>query len=323
MKGRSSILVRIARRCQDFPLWLFRFLEWPFLTGRPREDRNTQAIFIFALPRGGSTLTYQVLCHGLSVNYLSNFWHLLYQLPLLGGWFSSYLARKHHSDFQSKLGFVAGLDGPAEGLRFWRYWLDCGLSDKECETQAARKQKSRRSYLLRVISVLSRRSGPFLTAYLGHTLVPDRVIKTFPGAVVVRLRRDPVSNALSILESMRAKNIEWLSLKPSECESVCSSNEHEKVASQVYWLNRRLDDALSANEIIDVSYESVCDRPAVELRRVHDWCLKKGVQVDYKFSLPEQFSYRKVNLEKNDDAIKIQRELKKLEAIYGEIGEKS
>jgi hypothetical protein len=205
MSYRSSFIVRLARRIQNTPLWLFGFVEWPFVALFGKQYDFTQAIIVLALPRSGSTVTYQTLCHGLSVNYLSNLWNLFYQLPLVGGWLAARKARYHHSDFSSQHGFVPGLDGPAEGLRFWKWWLDCGLSDSDCHNLSEEKRHKRIVYLRRVLSVLIRRYQPFATAYLGHALVPDRVYNAFPNAVLIRLRREPVSNALSLLKSMRVK----------------------------------------------------------------------------------------------------------------------
>lgn len=317
--GRSSFMVRLVRWVQSSPLWLFRVLEWPFVALLARCSNNTQAIFVLALPRSGSTVTYQTICHGLSVNYLSNLWHLLYQLPLLGGWLSGLLAQRHCSDFSSQQGFVSGLDGPAEGLRFWRWWLDCGLSDPDCEIQSRHKHQRRGGYLCRVLSVLARRHGPFSSAYLGHTLVPDRLHDTFPGAVLIRVRREPVSNALSLLKSMRAGNTDWFSVLPKECEGLEGASEHERVALQVYWLNRRLDNASCADEMLDVHYERLCEHPGKEMERIHQWCHIKGVSVEFKFSLPDKFSYRMADLEADTDAIKIRQKMDELEEKHGQL----
>lgn len=321
--GRSSIMVRLARCVQASPLWLFRFLEWPFVTllARRSAKKHTQAIFVLALPRSGSTVTYQILCHGLSVQYLSNLWNLCYQLPLLGGWLSSFSVRQHHSDFQSQRGFVPGLDGPAEGLRFWRWWLDCGLSDQSCETLTVNKRYRRSSYLLKVLSVLTRhkKSRPFATAYLGHALVPNRVHRTFPGAALIRLRRDPVSNALSLLRSMRSHRCTWFSVVPRECYEYQTATAHERVAAQVYWLNRRLDKAACFTEFLTVHYETLCESPDKELERIRKWCYVKGITMEPKFPLPKQFSYKIADLEGDPDAIKIKQALNRLEEVHGKL----
>lgn len=319
MAGRSSISVRMARLIQILPLRSFRFLEWPFVLLASKKGTNVQAIFVLALPRSGSTVTYQSICHGLSVNYLSNLWNVFYQLPLLGGWLSARSAQAHRSKFQSSHGFVTGIDGPAEGLRFWRWWLDCGLSDQECETMPIEKRNKRASYLCRVLSVLSRTKSPFVTAYLGHALVPDRVHNAFPGAVMIRLKREPVSNAMSLLKSMRSNQATWFSVLPNECDGLEGLNEYERVAAQVYWLNRRLDDASCASEMLTVHYEKICQSPEKELARIRNWCVEKGVMVESKFTLPPYFDYKVADLQSDPQAIKIRHALDQFEEKYGKL----
>ena len=317
MTGRSSIIVRLGRILQVIPLWLFGFVEWPFVALVGRLKHHTPAIFLLALPRSGSTLTYQCICHGLSVNYLSNLWNVFYQLPLYAGWFSGRNSCSHRSDFRSQHGFVPGLDGPAEGLRFWRWWLGCGLSDEDCDSLSVAKLQRRTGYLRRVFSVLSKNNSPFATAYLGHILVPDRLNQAFPGAVLVRLRREPIANALSLLESSRASHSDWFSVKPNECYTVEATTEHTRVAAQVYWLNRRLDEATCVGKMLTIQYERLCENPRREVNRIRTWCNENGVPVARKLELPERFEYKEVNFTTDVDAVKIREALDKLIEKYG------
>ena len=320
--GRSSFTVMLARKVQLAPLWLFRFVEWPFVALFRKKVKGTPAIFVLALPRSGSTVTYQSICHGLEVNYLSNLWSLLYQLPFLGGRLSARRALSHRSDFTSEHGFVAGLDGPAEGLKFWQWWLDCGLSDADCASLPTAKLAKRTSYLRDVFSALACTGQPFATSYLGHTLVPERVQRAFPGAVFIRLKREPVSNALSLLKSMRKGDSDWFSVRPRECDVLQTETEYERVAAQVYWLNRRLDDdSCSDSQMLTIHYEDLCENPEREIERVRNWCCEMGVPVARKFNLPETFPFKKADLKADPEAIAIRAVLDRLEARYGKLEE--
>lgn len=321
MVTRSSLAVRLARRIQKAPLRVFRFIEWPFVALLGKQCATTRAIIVLALPRSGSTVTYQTICHGLDVNYLSNLWHLMYQLPLIGGWLSAKKAQSHHSGFISQQGFVPGLDGPAEGLRFWQWWLGCGLTDEDCSTLSNSTLHKRSAYLCRVFSVLARNGQPFATTYLGHSLVPDRVQEAFPGAVLIRLRREPVSNALSLLKSMRMNGSSWFSVKPHECEGLEKATEHERVAAQVYWLNRRLDDASCVDSMLTIRYEDLCEDPEREVERIRHWCSEKGILVERKFELPKAFPFKSADVNSDPDTTKIRLALDKLEQKHGKLKE--
>ncbi|MTJ02277.1 sulfotransferase [Idiomarina piscisalsi] len=319
MDKRQSVTVKAARLVQKLPIGILRGVEWPFLLSTSVKKDSTPAIFVFALPRSGSTVTYQSICHGLSVNYLSNFWNLFYQLPLIGGWLSSKLATRHESDFTSQHGFVSGLGGPAEGLAFWSWWLGSGLSEEQKHVINPERIEKRASYLRQVLTYLGKQNAPFVSAYLGHSLVPDRVDMLFPGSILIRLHREPVANALSILKSLRQSNSNWFSIKPKECNGAEKGAEHFAVASQVYWLNKRLEEAKCSSRMLLISYEALCEDPRKEIGRIVEKCAKQGINVKYKFTLPSKFNCKKADLINNKDAIKIKEELDKLEAQYGEL----
>ena len=316
--NRSSFVVKLARIFQHFPLKIFRFLEYPFVMFFLKNKKITPALFILALPRSGSTVTYQSICHGLKVNYLSNLWNLLYQIPFIAGYFSSKKALSHYSSFRSNKGFVGGIDGPAEGLKFWSYWLSCGLSDSDCRISKPNKLKKRYKYLQKCLIALTNiNNSIFISSYLGHTLVPDRLNYAFPGAAMIRLRRSPIENALSILRCMRENNLDWFSVVPHESKGLTGLCEYKRVASQVYWLNRRLDDSDCASLMLTVNYEDLCSNPKNEINRIHKWCKMKGIKTELKFRLPEHLDTKRVNLKSDKDALKIENELNLLESIYG------
>lgn len=319
MITRDSILVKMARYVQAFPLRFFRFLELPLVWVLYSKKKTGKSIFVFALPRGGSTVSYQVICHALHVQYLSNLWNLFFQLPLLGGWISYFVTRRHRSNFKSEHGFVGGLDGPAEGMRFWSWWLNSDLSDSHSKGWNEHCFSFKVRYLKKVIAVLTNRRSPFLTAYLGHALIPDYVSNVFPDAVLIRIIRDPVSNALSLLKSTRASGRLWFSVVPRECYEFESCDEYERVAAQVYWLNRRLDDAADSNRMLPVRYEDLCKNPDKEIGRIREWCRLNNVSVDLRFSLPSKFELKIPDLENDVDAIRISSALNKIQKRYGKL----
>lgn len=315
--SRSSLLVRVARIIQRLPLWIFQPLDNLLRLFVSGQSKRPVVIFLLALPRSGSTLTYQVLCHAFKTQYLSNSWNLLYQLPCLGGLFSRSFSSTHRSDFSSDQGFISGSDGPAEGLRFWKYWLGCGLSDNECLTTETEMSRRRVGYIRSVLSGLTDNKKPFVSAYLGHTLIPDYLHKCFPEAVTIRLRRDPIDNALSILTSMRDNNSHWFSLFTRQCLESEGLNEYERVASQVYWLNRRLDEAACETDMLEIRYEELCKDPVAIAKKIQTYCSLRGIKLEPKFELPPAFSYKHCDLPLNEDAKAIVEALNNLERQYG------
>lgn len=317
MTSRQSVVVKAARLVQRLPLSWLRVLEAPLVRIRGRNCSNPQLVIILALPRSGSTLIYQCFIHGLQPLYLSNLWNLWYSLPCLGGSLSARMCATYQSEFQSSQGFVQGICGPAEGLRFWSYWCGCGLDEvRDVHVQDVVLTRRVR-YLRRTLSLLTTPEKPFVCGYIGHALAVERLRLWFPEAIFVRLHRDPLSNAASILRSRQKGSCGWFSVFPKECEGVKGANEYTQAAAQVYWLNRRLKVLENDEQTIHISYEDLCIKPRRVFQRVVDLCNEKGMRLKLRQELPESFDYKEVHGDENEDVASLGQALKKLEKKHG------
>lgn len=320
MSGRQSFIVQAARLVQRLPLAWLRVLEAPFVQTRTCSSSHSKLIFILALPRSGSTLTYQCLIHGLQPRYLSNLWNLLYALPWAGGCLSARKCANYQSDFQSSHGFVQGICGPAEGLRFWSYWCGCGLDELQDVPMRDTLLTRRVDYLRRTFALLATTKSPFVSGYLGHVLAVEKLRQWFPEAIFVRLHRDPLSNAASILRSRKKGAQGWFSVFPKECASSKGANVYEQVASQVYWLNRRLEAVADDKLTIHISYEGLCQNPRAEVQRVVDFCNERGMQLQIRQEFPRYFDYRLVRQNESSDTSKLYSALNELQGVHGSLG---
>lgn len=317
MTGRESLSVKVARTIQKVPLSWLRVIEKPFISRV--KNSEIKMLCILALPRSGSTLTYQSIIHRFDTAYLSNLGNLLYQLPLVGFRLSKWWCRNHVSDFTSNHGFVSGLCGPAEGLKFWSYWMGCSLDERK--SQEPKNFTKRKEYLRKCFACIGTAERPVLSGFLGHSLIPRVIDNELPGTVFIRLRRDPLSNAVSILKAKRKAGQKWFSIFPKECLSVISNSEHERVASQVYWLNKRLDEQCSNMETYYLNYEDLCKNPTFELGKLQEYCIKQGVRLTFNNEMPSHFKYQVIHPEKCRDAELIQKHLDVLESEHGKIAQ--
>ncbi|MFV1467703.1 sulfotransferase [Idiomarina sp. HB] len=311
---RESFSVKLARFLQKLPLKVFRFLEWPWVANC--EPSNAKIFVLLALPRSGSTLTYQTLIHRYNFQYLSNLGNLLYQLPLISGLVSRVKCKGHYSNFRSQRGFIPGLCGPSEGLMFWHYWAGIGLKEQEIEALGMR-QKSRILFLAKVYAKLTNNKAPLVTGYLGHSLGLERIKEAFPNAVPIRLVRNPIDNALSILNCM-GSDTNWFSVIPLECTAYDTCNKLERVAAQVYWLNRKLDISLDDSAVV-VHYEALCESPNEALELVKLECKKLGWDIGNGHLLPATFNLKSTNVEQSEVIKTLHSLLCKLEEKHGRL----
>ena len=307
--SRSSIVVRLARQIQRLPLSWLRWLEAPFVHLSRRARREPPMIILLALPRSGSTLTYQCLVHGLGATYLSNVWNMLFALPLVGATLSRLKCQGHDSDFRSEHGFVDGLCGPAEGLTFWSYWCGQGLADPGGSGEPEPRRERRVRYIKKVLALVATDRRPFVAGYLGHALVARDLATMFPNAIFVRLTRDPLHNALSILALRdRDASVEF-SVTPAECRASPGESVHRQVARQVHFLNRRIDQGLVPDRTKQVSYEDLCRDPNGEVNRVVQFANAHGMRVGLQKKLPTSFHGGPADTLATDDARMLASEL--------------
>ena len=154
--------------------FLFRWVEIFFK--KNKLDRYPM-IAVISAPRSGSTLTTQILARGTKSLYLTNLWNLLYALPLIGGFLSS--NKQVRKKFQSNLGWVDGIYGESEGMRFWEYWIGQSL-----EEPLKKVPSSRVNYIKKVFGRLLK-NNLMIVSYLGHAFSVQELRNMFPGIIFI------------------------------------------------------------------------------------------------------------------------------------------
>lgn len=265
---RNSTLVIIGRVIQKFNPRLYNWIErifFPFF-----KENSSPQIFIISKPRSGSTLTYQVLTNGINSIYLTNFTNLLVGLPFLTLLFSKLIGVKRI--FKSNYGFVPGINGHAEGLAFWKYWIDQDLSENNNHELNFKKSK----YLLKSIQKAQGESV-FISAYLSHIFCLNKLRDIFPNPIFIFLKRDELSNIYSLYKGHKKYN-SWMSLKP---KNINESNDHfENAVNQYFRLEKVMSEHFDHNDSFCLNYEDICKNPHKSLELISKELNKRGYQIE-------------------------------------------
>lgn len=250
-------------------------------------------IAIIAPPRSGSTLTYQILTNGTRSLYLTNLWNLLYALPLIGGLLTK--GKKSSSNFISNRGWVNGLYGESEGMRFWEYWIGQSL-----EEPIKKVPISRIKYLQKVFGRLIEKDNPMISAYLGHAFSMNALRKFFPGITFIYVKRDKLSNVYSLFNILKVKD--WFSLKPISWEDKIHLNNYEKAVWQYNSIISSIEKDILNKDTLVVNYEEICSDPREFLQEVKDFVGARGIdlQVENYFT-PSSFEAQNINEGLNED----------------------
>lgn len=286
MKGRSAWVVKAGRLFQKV-YHLFSFLDYvliPFLKKNP-----VPLICIVAPPRSGSTLTYQLLTSVFENHHLTNLSNLLYATPVLATKLQQQICSGHETDFASKQGFVDGLCGEAEGLKFWRYWLGQGMTEDE--------EHLNRDKLDRLFRRLQYASDkPYITGYLGHAFSMKVLRERFDKVFFIHVERDLLSNSYSLFKLSQNG---FCSTKPQACQKRHYASVHEQVVDQITQIHRLIQNN-SKGDTLKVSYEALCQDP----NRIAELIQKKAFELGIELKIKKEvdpFRISKIDASLNSD----------------------
>lgn len=269
----------------------------PFLA----HNRDIALLCILAPPRSGSTLTYQVLSSAYCSYTLRNISNFLYATPVIGHLATKRICKNYESNFSSERGFVSGLCGEAEGLKFWQYWLRQGL--EECpELLDVDRLRDLKNALDKTGESL------MITGYLGHVFAISALRKVFPRVLFIHLHRDLLSNAYSLLKL--TSGLVPFSMCPSSVKAKNYDSKYHLVVNQV----RAIHEIITAEDdedMLQVSYEDLCDDTPGTLSKIETKALKLGLPLARKGHVPNSFSKKVISPDHDADAAQLNKVINK------------
>jgi hypothetical protein len=144
-------------------------------------------IFILGLPRGGTTLVYQTLCHCFELAYTPMLTNYLPFAPALTTWFCRKRQARYSSDFESHYGMTKGTASPGEGV-MWNIWF---LKDKHYQ-KGSDLEEGKARQIVSLVGRVERISGrPFVNKNLKHYNYLGVLAELFPAAVFLVVLRQP------------------------------------------------------------------------------------------------------------------------------------
>jgi len=269
LKGRKRIIVKLARFFQKLAIVLAPIESLVIKIFNLKATSSLSAICLLSCPRGGSTLTYQMLATSIKGTYLSNFDNLLYATPYLSFWFSDFFKKRRLSSFHSNYGFVNGVFGEAEGLRFWQHWTGQDL----LETRVWKPEKAKELFSRLNISV--RNDQYLITGYLGHVFCIEDLRELVDDIKFVYLRRNLIDNAISVL---RACDHSVFSSSP---DITYSKQPVTRVAQQLLAIHYKIFQSRDDDYIL-IDFEDIVDDPVRSIKKLLN-SINEGFAVSDKF----------------------------------------
>ena len=262
----------------------------------PRAHRGPhRPIFIIAPPRSGSTLLYQLLAVRFRTCYFSNGMMRFPDSPAIVARLTApFGACTPRPDFDSWYGNVAGESGPSQGFKAWNRWFPTDLDFVDPDTLSpAAVDEMRRT----IWSLQRTFDAPFISKWQRHAARVQALAHVFPEAVFVRMTRDPVALAESILHGRReflGDEHAWLSVRPRAYSESSGESPLEQVCEQVFHLEREVEFDLehaAPGRHIRVDYADLCADTGRELTRIDHWYRDlAGQPLHVRHEVPRHFA---------------------------------
>jgi LPS sulfotransferase NodH len=227
-------------------------------------------VLVLGPPRGGTTLTSQLISRTGLFGTVSNFAARFWLAPALGLRIERDLglpANAPMDSFESRRGITPGWSEPNEFGYFWSRFFDLG-QDTHCLTETGRASFDRAGLRRAVAAMEAVCQRPM--AFKNNTWFtfhPDLLEEVFPGSVFVVCRRDPLFVAQSLWlqrQDLYGDVARWWSVRPPNYHDIVQRSPIEQVAAQAVAITAEMDATLARGKgaiRIDANYSRLVTEP--------------------------------------------------------------
>ncbi|MDY6824156.1 MAG: sulfotransferase [Thermodesulfobacteriota bacterium] len=232
------------------------------------KNRNSEyvPIFVFGLPRSGSTLVYQSLVTSIECCYFSNLAATMPLIPLTISRLTKIVGGQSSPPvFQSNYGNTSSWNEPSVGVSIWGRWFppdQTFLEENNLDKKTMNELKNT------VFGMQNTFSAPFIGKWQGFNSVFSLLNEAFPKCFFVRATRNYNNVAQSILKARKDSGNEknWFSSKTSAYNKIVKSTDDpvHQVCLQILYLEKDIDeffDNIPQSRRVTIDYSDFCRDP--------------------------------------------------------------
>ena len=265
------------------------------LEEHPAKGRRPEApiLFVTGSPRSGTTITAQALCRFLDVGFIDNLAAKFWKAPVTGLRLSqATFGADRTSCLSSQYGRTEGSD--IHGFHY--FWMEqLKLDNADSLFSNPRSRGVDWDGICAHIAMMQSEAGkPFLfKGYYPSYFMAD-VCRNIPNSVFIITDRDPLPQALSILEA-RERILKdpgmWWSMIPPNVEVLIGAPLEDQIIGQILGINGYFRDQIAraggSVRYLYVKYEELVDNPAKTLARTHERVAAlTGMEIGTRASVP-------------------------------------
>ncbi len=256
-------------------------------------------IFVFGLPRSGTTLLSQFIAHSFDISFINNLVARFWLAPLHGIRLSNViLGRNKKTSFSSDYARTEIISDIHEFGYFWRYWLH--KDDIEGVTNINEAEKKINWPLLKLVlsNIQYEFNKPMIFKNIFGSYHIKKLISLLGKVIFVYIERDESDVAISILNARKKyyKDLTtWWSYMPPDYDKIKDLNYWEQIAGQIFYLKKFYNKKIKENNknVITVSYKELCESPETLAKKIQKRCAEL---FDFDLRLlkdfPQNFPFR-------------------------------
>ena len=240
---------------------------------------------VIGVPRSGSTLLVQAISSALDIGYIDNLIAAFWKAPMCGIALSKKLmSEKYNSNFESTFGRTTDISEPHEFGYFWFSLLGYTEMREPAAPDNHMIDWGRVKLLMTNICQAFESPVVFKNFLIGWHM--QQMSAILPKTCFVRIKRDPVENALSLLKMRKqflGSKDAWVSMKPKEYDWLRDEPYWVQIAGQVYYIEKELDRQIvncGSTNIIECTLEELRNHPNKLLERVSQLIKKTGASAE-------------------------------------------
>lgn len=251
-------------------------------------------IFVIGLPRVGSTLVYHALVRRFGLSYLCNAAASFPRTPVTAtAGLRCCIPVTPGADFRNRYGVTPGWTGPAQGREMWGRWFP---ADQSHVGPGVLDVAARAEIRGTVAGIESAFGLPFVNKAQGNAVRVHALCETFEDALFVRVNRDHLTVAESILRGRRecfGDEHKWFSAKPSNVSALLPLDPFGQIAGQIAGVEADMDKAFrdcGRERVMDIGFRQFCASPGATLDRVRLFYEgRTGMVLRERHQLPSRF----------------------------------
>jgi len=200
--------------------------------------------------------------------------------------------------YQSWYGTSPGWNAPSQGVAIWMRWFGNAPRYNMYMDADSLSEMAMGEMTGTIASIESIYDSPFVNKWQGHAVHILPLSKAFPKALFIRITRDYLQMAQSLLYSrwlLFDDPNTWTSAKPKEYEQIKEKPYIDKICEQIYYLEKNMDEdskKVGESQFLKIEYDALCQDPNRAVQTIRKFYKQQsgGFELAPRFSIPNSFA---------------------------------